>query len=280
MRPLSNIHPQKDHFKYPIDALLLMNMGECCTMCERPLLADSFVWDRNKHELISGKVEHSNWNNMLLLCHNCGQEIEKSSMQDTNTDMLVYPDRQITFNLKKSSLFYYSLEEVDSVVVNDKKQAVGDTVSKKVVLIKGNSDEANRTINMFQLNSHYYDNKQNILFIPEVEENHLTDRRLDLRTQAWQRAEIFVESFKKTDNKDIIEALTTNLRNTISHGGFWSVWVTLFWQKFRDKTMMRELFAQNIENKTDRTNLKMEPSISVGQGPHNHFQALSDKWLE
>lgn len=280
MRPLNSIQPSKSQFKHPIDALLLMNMGECCSMCERPLLADSLVWDRKEQELISGKIEHSDWNNMLLLCHNCGQEIEKNGKQDMGMDKLLYPDRHLSFSLSENSPFRYSLEEIESIIVNDKKQIVGNSVLKKVVLIRGNSDEANQTIDKFQLNSHYYNPEKNILITPEDEDNQNLDRRLDLRTQAWHRAENFLELFEKADNTILKDALTTNLRNTISHSGFWSVWVTLFWQKFQDKQMMRELFAQNVESKSSRTILKSDPSKQVGQGPHNHFQGLNDIWLE
>lgn len=281
MRPLNNIKLSKSQFKHPIDALLLMNMGECCAMCERPLLADSLVWDRNKQKLVSGKIEFASWDNMLLLCHNCGQDIEKNSKQHSDLDMLIYPDRHVTFSIKNNSLFQYSLEEVNSILINEKKQAIGDSVVKKIVLIKGNTDEANLTIDMFQLNSHYYNSNRKILIVPEMEDSHLVDRRLELRTQAWSRAEAFIELFEKSENKDIRAALTTNLRNSISNGGFWSIWVTLFWQKFQDKQMMRELFAQNIDKPVNRlSGLQTEAIQPIGQGSHNHFQGLSDAWLD
>jgi len=279
MRPLTSIKPDTTAFDHPVDALLMMSMGECCAMCERPLIAESLVWDRDNAQLVQGKTDSDHWDAMLLLCHNCGQEAQNSKKQNISREALVYPDRQITFGLKKESLFQYVLEEVEQVTFDENNQAIGETVSKKVVLIKGMSESAQRTIDFFKLNSHYYDQKKNTLLVPMHEDHHQLDRRLDLRTQAWQRADSFVQLFKQTENKEFRAALTTNLRNSISHSGFWSIGVTVFWQAFQDKELMRTLFAQE-EKPVVQDRLLKAKVINLGQGPHHHFPGTNDGWLD
>ena len=281
MRPLNNIKPEVAQFKYPIDALLMMSIGECCTMCERPLLADSMVWDRKQLKLVNGRIKDTHWEDMLLLCHNCGEEIKISSKKNTNLSTLIYPDKNITFNLKKSSLFYYSLEKIRSFTVNNKHQPIGDGMEEEVALIKGTTDAANRTIDLFKLNSHYYNKEQHALFIPEFEDLKNIDRRLILRTRAWMQAAEFLNLFEKSNNNNTFSALTVNLKNCVSHSGFWSVWVTLFSEKFHNKKILKKLFAQNCENVcNEATKLTADASYPLGQGPHNHFPGLNNSWLD
>jgi len=274
-----NTKPDVAQFDYPVGALLMMSMGECCAMCERPLLAESLVWDRDKEQVVQGKTNADEWANMLLLCHNCGQDAETSKTQNISSHALVYPDRQLTFGLTETSLFQYELEKVEQVQLDENNKPIGETITKEVVLIKGGNEAAQQTIDFFKLNSHYYNQEKNTFFLPMNEDPQQLDRRLDLRTQAWQRADSFVQLFKQTDHKDVREALASNVRNSISHSGFWSVWVTRFWQAFEDKEMIRMLFG-NPKEPEQAKGLQNEVPLLRGQGPHNHFVGTNDGWLD
>lgn len=280
MRPLIKKRFEDLQFDYPVDVLLMMSMGECCVMCERPLPTDSRVWDRKKRQLIEGKVTAERWPSMLLLCHNCGQEAEKSIAHKVDDQDLIYPDQELTFSLKKESLFYYTLEKVEQVNLDENNQPIGKSVSKEVVLVQGNSEAAGRTIAFFKLNSHYYDQEKKSLLIPVNEESHHLDQRLDLRTRAWKQAEAFLQLFQQTDQQDIRNALITNLRNSISHSGFWSIWATVFWPVFEDKKMMETLFSQ-----TQVSQAKREQGRKADTGPqvrdvHLLFPGTHQGWLD
>ncbi len=278
MRPLISVKPLEKYFAYPADALLMMSMGEFCVMCERPLLAESMVWHRDREEIVQGEINSGQWDEVLLLCHNCAQEAQNSKAKNLTKKGLLYPDRTRTFGLDTDEVFRYSLEKVEQVVIDENNEPVGDPVVKEVAFVSGQNESIQKTIDYFKLNSHYYDSEKKKFFFPKMEEPYHQDRRLELRTRAWRQAEEFVKLYKGAKYSDVQTAMAVNLKNAISHGGFWSVWVTVFWKNIPDKSLMRELFTADKKISALKGTLNDE-MIFKGQGPHNPFPGSSDSWL-
>jgi len=277
MRPLRNIPPDKKQFHYPVAALLMASMGECCAMCERPIMAENLVLNRQNFDLIRGNVAPGQWSHMLLLCHNCGLSA-KENEEDT-TKKLIFPDREITFQLGRKSIFQYTLETVDTFISIEGNQPLKKITPREVVLIKGRTEAAKNTIAFFRLNSNYYNSEENILILPQTEDLHKMDRRLDLRTRAWDRAQSMLELFQQVEQKEIKTAMITNIRNSIRHGGFWSIWLTAFKKRVTDKHVLEEIFGQGPVPLAKNNALNKENAL-FGQIPYHHFPGTNEAWLD
>ena len=277
MRPLINIPPDNKQFKYPVDALLMASMGECCAMCERPIMAENLVLNRQNFELISGKVASDQWDQMLLLCHNCGLNAKENDIDKTKK--LVFPDKAITFQLGSKSIFQYTLESIDTFILNEENQALEKGNPREVVLIKGNTEAAKNTIAFFQLNSNYYNPEELILIIPQNEDYHNIDRRLDLRTRAWKRAQNMLELFLQAEHEEVKSAMIINIRNSIRHGGFWSIWLSAFKEHIADKKVLEEIFGQRPISSNNNNVLSREETLHE-QASYHHFPGTNEAWLD
>jgi hypothetical protein len=112
-------------------------------------------------------------------------------------------------------------------------------------------DKAQKTIDLYRLNTRYYNQQTSTLTKP-LEEIGEQDVRLFHRTAAWKTAKQLSEDtkiqqacaqFEKSDQRRL--AMPLRFVSTVAiQTGFWSIWMSVFWQAFKNVELLRALFVE------------------------------------
>lgn len=262
MRPLLKTPPiykfearqaQSDYkrqgFKF-IKSALCSSIGSYCSFCELPIRSDSYIHNK-KEGLPTTRPSLGGWDDYLLACGYCNEHRSKSFI---DKDQCLWPDEDITFNLTKASPFTYQLADVR--VKNEIGSSTTGIESSRiahVVLIKANSyapkdvrERAQETIDLYRLNTAFYDRRSNTLQFTEENTAAEIDMRLAYRTQRWDEASKTAINVKKlkelVESPVALDAISENVSIQSRHSGFWSVWVTVFWEAFKDQDLIKDIF--------------------------------------
>lgn len=298
MRPV--LKPRLPDFAFGLsaDVLLLQALGEYCSICERPLPAENWIW--HKRWLYSYFISHvedyyeirlpsgpswaisgSMWHDVLIVDHNCfrAQDDVSHKARDNFSHKhkmevdLLYPDEdRVCFTLGPDSPITYELEEVTRVLTSD-DGGTRQSIPIKAVIAKGNTPAAKATIDFFQLNSRYYNSAQREFRIPEGDYLAHADRRVEQRTRVWSMAErvsgaIITLRDRKDGETNFLNIFLEQARLAIAAAGFWSTWATVFGKRLNyDRELLGRLFLPRPEEWT------------AGSGPHNTFPGTRNDWL-
>lgn len=170
---------------------LISRLGLYCSYCERFLGGDLAV------EHIQAKSKHSDleldWDNFLIACKNCNSV--KGDQEVVLTDYF-WPDKDNTF----LAFTYIS----------------GGMIITSSALTKSSLELAKNTINLTGLDrTPSYDVNAN----PEM-----SDRRWAERRTAWEKAERAKKNLMKNDTDE----MRSQILDTATSTGFFSVWMTIF----------------------------------------------------
>lgn len=228
---------------YEADRILEV-VGPYCGLCERPLHDNIALWDTDRDVLVP-HVDEQRWTALLPLCVDCTDWQQRSARDlqadalDSNT--LALPHHALTFTLRDNSPYQYNLVTAIRTIVGDDN---GPTEQSEVAvaIVSGSTDAARRTIDRFKLNTPYYDENTRTITIPRQHYLSATDRRLDLRTAVWKRAESMIDPLLKLSQQPKLASVTSHVRLIAEHTGFWSVWVTLLWRATNDRALIAQIF--------------------------------------
>lgn len=259
-----NFHHEVAIEPYKIRTALIDSMGSYCSFCEKSIAGYEIV----HHSLSKYRedIYRDDWNHLFLTCGDCDQNRKKELLSVDESDQYLWPDRDITFSLNSASPIIYNKQKV-RYIVEDKDNIISEE-EKDIVLINANPEagqelyfKAQNTINLFQLNTAYHDAKTNTLRISLSDELQLIDHRLKERNIAWQFAESAVNRltsilrFSEINMKsEILQIFHNQITRTTQAKGNWSIWMTVFWQAFKDKILLEELFIGNISTKRGHFN--------------------------
>jgi hypothetical protein len=237
MRPLLKPAslPHDPRIGFPADHVM-EEIGTYCSLCERFLAEDGPLWNKRDDVLVAA-VTHETFGDLLVLCVNCA-EWQQQTAGDRRE--LLLPDEATTFRVERSP-YTYSLERVVTTIVDDDGAAIGEPYETEAAIVSGTGERAQNTIERFRLNTPWYDAAAKTLRIPARARATLADRRLDLRTEAWRRAEEVVPRLLELG--DAHRGIHTKLRLFAEAGGFWSVWVTVLWNATRDREQVASVFS-------------------------------------
>lgn len=223
-------------------------IGYYCSFCEMPINVNQAVTSKYVRKLRRMPTRQT-WGELLLACDFC----QFHRTQDvTDLSRYLWPDTDATFSLGATSPLVYTLKDVN-YIIKRQQTLVGDSSTKSLVIVSANPagpdpPRAQRTIDLFQLNTPFYDAVTNTFTISEVELQSGADTRVDLRTQAWTIAGTAIETLRDAQS---LPDYPIYLRNAtaMSAGlaqltGFWSVWMTTMWQAFSDSALIKAMLIE------------------------------------
>jgi hypothetical protein len=234
------------------DKLTLMRMmlqdtiGYYCSFCEMPITVSQAVTSKYTR-VLKRMPTVQDWDGLLLACDYC--QVHRTADVSNLGDYL-WPDTDATFSLGASSPFIYTMRDVTYVVVNDDGNRV--TSTKPLVIVSANPlspnvTKAKRTIDLFQLNTPFYDVSNNTFTIANADLQAMVDPRVDLRTKAWGAAAIAVTSLRqaKTFDSDIyFESVVKLAAGLAQASGFWSGWMMAIWTGFADQNLVKRMLLE------------------------------------
>jgi len=234
---------------------LQATLGNYCSFCEMPINVTQAV--ASKRSLKLPRVPTlTQWDDLLLACDFCQLHRTRSV---ANLSDYLWPDVDATFSLGSTSPFIYSLREVLYVVNPDTEDRPTDPSTKQMVIVAANpqssfQSQAQNTIDLFQLNTPFYDAVKNTFTVTTNEVQSRIDPRVDLRTQAWKMILESIEYLRdmQQESTDAPRIFLHAVRITAALAqvtGFWSCWMTLLWQAFADTKLIRDLLLE-ISNRT------------------------------
>ena len=221
---------------------LLDTVGDYCALCEMSIESGGYV--QSKRTGVPQKTPRLDaWTDLLPVCTNCA--MQRAGDAPVTPDGYLWPDVDATFTLTSTSPFVYALTEV-TVVQEGSADASG---TQQVVLVKANPSSkaftrAQATLDLYQLNTRWYDANTNTLTVPK-ETPEFVDRRLALRTFAWRRARAYIEVLRQGEKEpSFLEGMWLQAASGAQTAGFWSVWMTTFWAEYQDPKLLDRLFVQ------------------------------------
>ena len=270
MRPLAR--PPPDMLR-PADhpAASLGLFGPYCAFSERPLRDVFALWSGPDSMPPFGP--EADWNAVLPIDPTTLEAALLRLTLPSATEPILRPDRDDTFSLTGDSPFTYDLEQVRVWYLDDEGAPEGEPTVEEHVIVRGRTDRAQATVRLFALNSIYYDEHQGELRIPRSAYLRMDDSRLQERTAAWLRAEEASQLAAQAEGAFARTLLLDQIRVMASMTGFWSVWATVFWNRFEDLETVRRVTIEPARTAAADGGGPAErpaPALS-GPGPHNAF---------
>jgi hypothetical protein len=294
MRPVRKPELPDHAFGLAADVLLMQCLGEYCSLCERPLPAEAWVWDKATATASSTgiveteiaelpfvqpmvPVQRSSWRHMLLLDHNCYLAQAGRAREAKPGDLLYPDDLPACFQLSRSSPITYSLEDA-TIIVLDERGGVANQWPDKRVIAQGATEAAQATIEFFELNTRYYaagsGGSRSEFRIPLADFQSLADRRVDQRTRVWHQAMDLAQLVRTARAQDreqetsALNMLISQARLWIAAAGFWATWATVL--------------GKALDYDSDLLSRLLSPTgrdWSAGPGAHNLLPGTRDDWL-
>lgn len=283
MRPLSvpNL-PPRAAVQHSPHSLLMNAVGNFCAFCERPLLAEAWVWNSVTGRLVEETPGAAPpWESLYLLDHNCCEAQAGATPGDLAA--LLLPNSPDVFApFSSDSPLRYSLESLTRVLVDEEGGEIGEPESIEQVVVVGNSEAARATIKHFALNTAYYRPEERRLVIPRADYLAHADRRMEQRTLAWRRAEQVAQAHAKAGRAEIADAVIEQLRLLVGAMGYWSSCLTAVLGVIEDKALLRRAFHAAAEEAAPFANIAIagmatEETVPFrGCGPHHTFPGTHD----
>ncbi len=253
MRPVNKPAPQQLLKKkgwtetQAIESALLDTIDNYCSFCEMSIESGGQLQTKRSGKLLkSPKLQ--DWAELMLTCNFCDTWRLSGSVDESK---YLWPDVDSTFTLTSSSPFLYQLTDV--TVIQNGSSSATPAATQQLVLVVANSNagsgiatKAQNTIDLYQLNTPYYDRKTNTLTLPADDVGSFMDQRLLDRTNAWGRAQLAIKALQDASQfrkyPVSYDAFVKTIAMMAQAAGFWCVWMTLFWQTFSDEDLLKRLF--------------------------------------
>ena len=264
MRPVNKIaqhllHDEVNNERTTVHNSLIDAIGNYCSYCEMPLsgyhiehLRYTARWPES--------LSLSQWDDLLLICNDCRSNILVPELNESSVSAMLWPDRDITFNLYNSPL-KYQLRNVKYVVISAEGERISEENKELVFVIPNPNvkrtlyEKAFNTIVHFQLNMklEYYDTVTNELRVPEIVHLQRLDNRIFKRTEAWHCANDALDRIRqvneisatKQETALVMQLLINQIAMTAWYSGNWSVWMTVFQQQAYDLTTIKQILLNS-----------------------------------
>jgi len=281
MRPLIrlNLNPQIRE-TVPALGLLLNTFGPYCAFSEEPIFDVAVPWNRASGQALPASIPPGDsWEAILLTSPATFTAWQRH--RDRNLADLMMPDVDLTFRLLDSP-FTYDLETVKVTYLNDIGEPDGESETRPLAIVRGATDRARATIDLFALNSDYFAADKRELTIPRSTYLSREDPRIFLRTDTWARAAQAADWIAEV-NPNARPMLLDQVRAIVGGTGFWSVWATVLWRRFQDRDLVSRVLMEPRETAEKFATMKATsgktPPESPGPGPHNVFPGTRPDWM-
>lgn len=229
-----------------LQGALADTIGHYCSFCELPINVGEHVEDKRSPR--RGKTARfDDWAHLLLSCNYCQTYRRAGTINESD---YLWPDVDRTFTLDNTSPLIYSYKDVNFILSSSSGQG-SESGTTKLVIVEANSrsqsyQKAKKIIDLFQLNTPDYNLTTNTLTFTDQTLATYPDRRLFLRTEAWELARNTINIIVEARNFQVstlpYNMALTNATAIARTYGFWSVWMTAFWQAFPDAKLLDKLF--------------------------------------
>lgn len=236
-----------------LSGLLLATLGRYCSFCECFLEDPVFIQSKSSDK---NKFSASEWPDLFLACADCNASaqqayLDKKTFKDTGQSL--WPDdSSYSFTLSRgtgnpTSPFQYVLQSVNIVSI-DSTGARTSLPAQNLVVVKADAtssfkDQVTNIIKLYMLNTIYYDDATNTLQIPFADYSEASDQRIQERTDAWNAAIQATQQLQICVGAPVPYAMMAEqIAVTARYSGFWSSWMTVFWQAFKDSALLQTMF--------------------------------------
>lgn len=186
------VFPEYDHAR----PFLIDNIGGYCSYCEMPI-GSGLAVEHIRHKKANLDLE-CEWSNFLLACTNCNSTKETKVETQADVDARLWPHLDRTFDV-----FVYGRDgSVQLASLADPELAARAKATEEMVQLR----------------------RRPGLGLSVDQDNTSSDRRWELRMQAWNEAVEARECLREQDTP-VTRQLISNLARA---RGFWSVWMTVF----------------------------------------------------
>jgi hypothetical protein len=213
-----------------IGAMVAAIGGYCC-FCEKVLNFSTYLFDKQRGVITKQTpLSLSDWDNLLLICGDCIDNLTNFNAQTP----YLWPDSQVaqTFPfryVKRDSVIYQVVDAQGTIIQETQPSFV--FVEVATGLDSATAQAAHNIINLFQLNSKYYNNnpQQRQVIIPATDFVQGFDLRLDQRYHAYQSGVEVAEGLKQAlptlqINRGFITNMLRMAHIEIRHTGYISTW--------------------------------------------------------
>lgn len=236
--------------KSPWDVLqgaLVDTIGDYCCFCEMPINVNFNIASKQNSKLIRSYADGFQWGDLLLACRWCQQYRRPGAVRVSD---YLWPDQDPTFRVDAATPFRYVYQQVTVI-------QGGSSGSANIALVNVNPESplaarAQRTLDLFQLNSPFYNAKTNTLTLAPENVNAAWDPRLSARTEAWLTAHEVLANLDKANRTGLSGVAEMVWRQAIALAqktGFWSVWMTVFWQAYQNLTLLNQTLVETTDRK-------------------------------
>ena len=265
MRPILKPPLADALFAIPPSDLLLQSFGEYCSVSEQPLPSRHYVWHKRLGIDMSAPVAQSYWKDLLLLSEN-------SFLAQLGKPLpaLLFPDesQRLTYSFDGRGPLSYQLQTVLVIIQDEQGQRVWQD-KKDAVIVSGDNEEAQATIEYFALNTQFYHAADATFLIPQQAQRTGFDRRVAQRTQAWHHAAAFAEAWRETLERagedEGERALIGQAQRLAAATGYWSTWASSLAHHQVSAAVIREIL------------LRPQTHWEVGPGPHNPYPGTNPR---
>ncbi len=236
---------------------LLEAFGEYCSYCEMPI-GQLKIEHHRHHKQWRENIQSRDWNHLLLICNDCRRHLTKRKLNASEVDNYLWPDKDLTFSLHSGfSPFVYEKILIDYKIKEGRR--IKSREKQNFIAIKPNPKvkaalrkKAQRTIDLFQLNTPYFSQKTQTISIPFTDHLSLTDHRAMNRLKTWNIAKETLGNYKNVllqdsllkGNPELKDQFENLISETAKAKGNWSIWMTVFWNEFKDKKLINDLFVE------------------------------------
>lgn len=195
MKPITRPERPEIEPSYTTFVVTLFNtntVGPYCSFCEKKLNYQAYLFHKLRGNLErDAHLTLDDWDNLLLICGECREGAKDYNPQQLN--LYLWPDSEMA----KSYPFRYVKRDKVTYKVLDAEGNLFKEEQRTFILVETNNDiepdilqAANNTINLFKLNSKYYNNnpRDPQIIIPYQDFIEVSELRLEQRYEAYQAA--------------------------------------------------------------------------------------------
>lgn len=195
MKPITRPERPEIEPSYTTFVVTLFNtntVGPYCSFCEKKLNYQAYLFHKLRGNLErNATLTLDDWDNLLLICGECRESAKDYNPQQKDT--YLWPDSEMALSYP----FRYVKRDNVTYRVLDAEGNLFQEEQRTFVFVETNNDiesnivqAANNTINLFKLNSKYYNNNPDNpqIIIPYQDFIEVSELRLEQRYEAYQAA--------------------------------------------------------------------------------------------
>lgn len=246
---------------------LFNTVGSYCSFCEKKLNYRAYLFHKLRGNLErNDHLTLDDWDNLLLICGECRKSAEGYNPQQR--DLYFWPDSEMA----SSSPFLYVKRDNVKYKVLDPEGNLFQEEQRTFVFVEIATDitpniiqTANHTLDLFKLNTKYYNNNPNDrqIIVPYEDFIDVSDLRLEQRYEAYQsaikaaeRLQRSVETLKVNGGREFVDNTLILTKGIIESMGYVSTWEAAISDKL-DRETIDKIFPK-VEEKIKREEINNE----------------------